>query len=317
MTGPVTIEVVDGVALIRLDRPPANAFDEMMGRALVDAVREAGERDDVGALVLWGGPRDLRRWGGSADPGGGGPRARAAPGGCARRGVRSARGAGEDLDRGDQRLRARRRPRGRDRLRPPHRRGRREARAAGGTPGGHPRGRRDPAARPLGRRRADPRPRYTGRVVDAEEALRIGLVETVVPAAEVREAALAAAAALAAGPRQALAAAKEAIRAAVRTPGPQGIAAERALFLGLFGTADQREGMAAFLEKRDPVFGVCIVVIEPSPPCHTRAGTYGGRRPVRPRLGMNRPRASFEGPARAGPLPAGPDPRKGSERHGR
>jgi len=70
------------------------------------------------------------------------------------------------------------------------------------------------------------------------------------------EIALQVARALAAGPRHALAAAKEAIRAGLRTPGPDGIAAERALFLTLFGTPDQREGMRAFLEKRDPVFGV-------------------------------------------------------------
>jgi len=97
---------------------------------------------------------------------------------------------------------------------------------------------------------------YTGRIVDADEAVRIGLVGSVVPAGEGHEIALQVARALAAGPRHALAAAKEAIRAGLRTPGPDGIAAERALFLTLFGTPDQREGMRAFLEKRDPVFGV-------------------------------------------------------------
>jgi enoyl-CoA hydratase/carnithine racemase len=61
--------------------------------------------------------------------------------------------------------------------------------------------------------------------------------------------------AFAGGPRRALAAAKEAIRAAVETPGAQGIRAERELFVQLFGTADLREGMRAFLEKREPRFG--------------------------------------------------------------
>ena len=51
------------------------------------------------------------------------------------------------------------------------------------------------------------------------------------------------------------AAAKHAIRAAAETPGPDGIRVERALFLDLFGTGDQREGMRAFLEKREPRFG--------------------------------------------------------------
>jgi DNA-binding transcriptional MerR regulator len=57
------------------------------------------------------------------------------------------------------------------------------------------------------------------------------------------------------GPRQALSAAKAAIAAAVTSPGAPGIQAEREAFLSLFGTPDQREGMAAFLEKREPRFG--------------------------------------------------------------
>jgi enoyl-CoA hydratase/carnithine racemase len=68
------------------------------------------------------------------------------------------------------------------------------------------------------------------------------------------EAALTDARRFAAGPRQALAAAKEAIAAGLRSPGPSGLAAEKALFTALFGGPDQREGMAAFLEKRRPEF---------------------------------------------------------------
>jgi glyoxylate reductase len=49
--------------------------------------------------------------------------------------------------------------------------------------------------------------------------------------------------------------AKAAIRAAIQSPGPSGIAAEKDLFVSLFGTHDQREGMHAFLEKRAPRFG--------------------------------------------------------------
>jgi enoyl-CoA hydratase/carnithine racemase len=96
---------------------------------------------------------------------------------------------------------------------------------------------------------------YTGRQVKADEALSLGLADRLLPADDAFPAALEAAAGFARGPRRALAAAKAAIRAAVATPGPEGIARERALFLELFGTPDQREGMRAFLEKRSPRFG--------------------------------------------------------------
>jgi enoyl-CoA hydratase/carnithine racemase len=52
-----------------------------------------------------------------------------------------------------------------------------------------------------------------------------------------------------------LAAAKAAIKAALDEPGAPAIARERSLFVELFGSADQREGMQAFLEKRQPRFG--------------------------------------------------------------
>ena len=53
----VRLEVEDGVGVVRLDRPPANAISHAVGRELGEAVAEAGERDDVGAIVLWGGER--------------------------------------------------------------------------------------------------------------------------------------------------------------------------------------------------------------------------------------------------------------------
>ena len=53
----VRLEVQDGVGVVRLDRPPANALDHQAGLELQDAFGEAAERDDVGALVVWGGPR--------------------------------------------------------------------------------------------------------------------------------------------------------------------------------------------------------------------------------------------------------------------
>lgn len=96
---------------------------------------------------------------------------------------------------------------------------------------------------------------YTGRQVDAHEAVAIGLGERIVPADQVFDAAMTDARRFARGPREALAAAKRAIRMAVLSPGPDGIRAERMQFLRLFGTPDQREGMRAFLEKREPTFG--------------------------------------------------------------
>jgi enoyl-CoA hydratase/carnithine racemase len=95
---------------------------------------------------------------------------------------------------------------------------------------------------------------YTGRQVEAGEARDLLLVERVVPADEVLETAVRDARAFAVGPRAALAAAKEAINGANRTPGSAGIALEKELFIALFGSHDQREGMRAFLEKRPPVF---------------------------------------------------------------
>ena len=53
----VHLEVDDGVGIVRLDRPPANAISLQLSIDLLDALEEAGSRDDVGALVLWGGPK--------------------------------------------------------------------------------------------------------------------------------------------------------------------------------------------------------------------------------------------------------------------
>ena len=96
---------------------------------------------------------------------------------------------------------------------------------------------------------------FSGRFVGADEAIAIGLADRSSPAGEVLASAVGAARGFARGPRSALAAAKAAIRAALETPGAAGISRERVLFLELFGTHDQREGMRAFLEKREPRFG--------------------------------------------------------------
>ena len=94
----------------------------------------------------------------------------------------------------------------------------------------------------------------TGRRINAAEADRLGLVTMVVPAAETVERALDLAAAIAAMPALAVQAAKAAVRATEALPIDAGLRDERDRFEALFGTDDQREGTAAFLEKRPAVW---------------------------------------------------------------
>jgi enoyl-CoA hydratase len=94
----------------------------------------------------------------------------------------------------------------------------------------------------------------TGRMMGAEEAEAAGLAAKVVPLAELKEAALKTAAEIAAMPPLAALACKEMVNAAFETPLTQGVQFERRLFNGLFGSEDQKEGMAAFIEKRAGVW---------------------------------------------------------------
>jgi enoyl-CoA hydratase len=95
---------------------------------------------------------------------------------------------------------------------------------------------------------------YTGRLVDAEAAARIGLVNEVVEPAELLPRARAVAEEIAARAPLAVAAAKRAIRRGADQPLDAGIALERQLFASLFATDDQKEGMRAFLDKRAPTW---------------------------------------------------------------
>ena len=251
----VRLEVDDGVAVVRLDRPPANAIDLQVGRELGIAFRDAAERDDVGAVVVWGGRKlfaagaDIKAMAElgpqEIDPivtalraaldmleampkvsiaaingfalGGGFELALAA----------DLRYLAEDGQVGQPEIRLGVIP------------------GAGGT---------QRLTHLIGPGRARDLV-FTGRSVDADEALRLRLVERVEPPDDVFARAVEDARAFAHGPREALAAAKAAIGTALTTPGPDGLAREGELFRGLFGTPDQREGMRAFLEKRDPRFG--------------------------------------------------------------
>ncbi|MGY4928445.1 enoyl-CoA hydratase/isomerase family protein [Streptomyces sp. 900105755] len=90
---------------------------------------------------------------------------------------------------------------------------------------------------------------FTGRMVKADEALAIGLVDRVVPAADVYTEAHAWAAKLAQGPAIALRAAKEAVDTGLETDLETGLAVERNWFAGLFATEDRERGMRSFVEE--------------------------------------------------------------------
>jgi len=94
----------------------------------------------------------------------------------------------------------------------------------------------------------------TGRMMDAAEAERAGLVSRVVPAEKVLDEALAAAAVIASYSLASVMMAKEAVTRSGEMPLAEGLLYERRLFHALFATEDQKEGMAAFLEKRPPQF---------------------------------------------------------------
>jgi enoyl-CoA hydratase len=94
----------------------------------------------------------------------------------------------------------------------------------------------------------------TGRMMDAAEAERAGLVSRVVPADKLMDEAMAAARKIAVLSPLAVMMNKELIDAAYETPLTQGVKLERRLFHSLFAFDDQKEGMAAFIEKRKPEF---------------------------------------------------------------
>ena len=94
----------------------------------------------------------------------------------------------------------------------------------------------------------------TGRMMEAAEAERAGLVARVVPAAALMEEALRVAQTIASMSLPALIAAKEAVNRAFESPLAEGARFERRIFATLFATADQKEGMAAFVDKRPPKF---------------------------------------------------------------
>ncbi|MEP6475670.1 MAG: enoyl-CoA hydratase-related protein [Actinomycetota bacterium] len=251
----VRLEVDDGVGVIRVDRPPANAISHDVGLRLGEVIEEAAGREDVGALVLWGGQRlfaagadikEMVRFGPEqilpvvSALGDAIDALEALPKISIAAVTGYALGGGLELALGaDLRYLATDATIGQPEVK------------IGVMPGA---GGTQRLTRLLGPARAG-RLIYTGEQIDAGEAHQLGLADRVLPTEELLAAAIQDARAFARGPRLALAAAKEAIRAAVHTPGPAGLARERELFCGLFGSPDQLEGMQAFLDRRPPSFG--------------------------------------------------------------
>jgi len=94
----------------------------------------------------------------------------------------------------------------------------------------------------------------TGRIMDAAEAERAGLVARVVPAASLMEEAMKVAETIAGMGLPSVYAAKESVNRAFETTLAEGVRFERRVFHALFATEDQKEGMAAFIEKRPAKF---------------------------------------------------------------
>jgi enoyl-CoA hydratase len=250
----VRLEVEDAVGTIRLDRPPMNAINEDLTRDLAAAVTEASGRDDVGAVVLWGGEKvfaagaDVKMMAGMS-PGQATPMITALQevynlveeipkvvvaavsgyalgGGCELALCADFRLAADDARLGQPEITLGIIP------------------GAGGT---------QRLPRLIGHARAKDLI-YSGRMVSADEALAMGLVDRVHPAAEVHDRAVELARGYAKGPRAALRAAKVAINWGARGDVRTGLVVEREAFVGLFATEDQREGMQAFVEKRRAEF---------------------------------------------------------------
>ncbi len=244
----VTLQVEDGVGTVRLDRPKMNAIDEQLHREVRAAALAASERDDVRAVVLYGGERvfaagaDIKAmsqldgtamvaWGRELQDSFRAVARIPKPVIAAITGY--ALGGGYELALcADFRV-----------LGSSAKIGQPEIQlgiipGAGGT---------QRLTRLVGPAKAKDLV-FTGRHVGAEEALEIGLADAVVPDDEVYATATAMARKFAAGPPLALAAAKRAIDEGLDGTLDEGLDLESRLFAELFDTEDQRTGMASFLE---------------------------------------------------------------------
>ncbi len=244
----VHLEAADGVGTIRLDRPPMNALDSATQDRLRELAEEATRREDVRAVVIWGGEKvfaagaDIKEMrdmdhaamvSRSRDLQGAFTAVARIPKPVVAAVTGYALGGGCELALcADYRIAAENAKLGQPEI------------LLGLIPGA---GGTQRLSRLVGPSKAKDLI-FTGRQVRADEALTIGLVDRVVPAEEVYEQAHAWAARLAAGPAIALRAAKEAVDAGLETDIDTGLAIERNWFAGLFATEDRETGMRSFVE---------------------------------------------------------------------
>ena len=244
----VRLEVEDGVATLRLDRPKMNAIDGALRAELRAAAVEARDRDDVRAVVLYGGERvfaagadikemstmsyaEMTSWGTQLQEALTVVARLPKPVVAAVTGY--ALGGGFELAlTADFRVLGERAKVGVPEI------------TLGVIPGA---GGTQRLTRLVGPAKAKDLV-FTGRHVAADEALALGIADRVVPDAGVYETARELAAQLAAGPAVALRAAKQAIDDGLELDLDAALRLESALFAGLFATEDQKTGMASFLE---------------------------------------------------------------------
>jgi len=245
----VRLEVEDGVAVLRLDRPKLNALDAAMQRRIGALAAECGRRADVAAVLLTGGERvfaagadikemqalthaDMVAHSGVLQaaftavaripkPVVAAVNGYALGGGCELALCADIRIAADDATFGQPEIKLGVIP------------------GAGGT---------QRLARLVGPSRAKELV-FTGRFVGAAEALALGLVDRVVPAAEVLPTALAWARQFVGGPALALRAAKECVDRGGEVDLDTGLEIERAQFAALFATEDRATGMTSFVEQ--------------------------------------------------------------------
>ncbi len=250
----VRLDIADGVAVLRIDRPKLNALDADIQRRIAAAAIEAGEREDVVAVVLTGGDqvfaagadiKEMAALGYAAmvahskvlqntfatvaqipKPVVAAINGYALGGGCELALCADIRIAAEDATLGQPEIKIGIIP------------------GAGGT---------QRLTRLVGPSKAKDLI-FSGRFVGAVEALTIGLVDQVVPAEEVLPTALAWARQFVGGPALALRAAKECIDLGGSVDLATGLEIERAQFAALFATEDRRIGMNAFLTREKPDF---------------------------------------------------------------